>query len=255
MKSRLTLAPNFHFEAGKRGPKISRRTVADRHVQRRWWLAWCQRVVITATAECWPAFQSTWPVDSSRCWTRLRDWRHLRRWDHITDALVCLNWLCVPKRVQYNLAVLVHKVLHGLAPAYFAPLNYGADLPGCRSPRSASTNRPTVPLSKMITVANPQAFPTVGQWTWNDLPDDMTFCGVFVHFPQASQSSFFSPNQFLDCTLTNFSIGLSLYCLVHFRKFWLIEWLKYTLSRLCCKVSRRSANGPLTPVGLYIIEG
>jgi len=37
MKSRLTLAPNFHFEAGKRGPQILRRTEsslgADRHVQ------------------------------------------------------------------------------------------------------------------------------------------------------------------------------------------------------------------------------
>jgi len=27
---------------------------------------------------------------------------HLRRTDHITDALVCLHWLRVPERVQFN---------------------------------------------------------------------------------------------------------------------------------------------------------
>jgi len=54
---------------------------------------------------------------------------HLRRSDHITDALVCLQWLRVPERVQYKIAVLVYKVLHGLAPQYLGPLNYVADLP------------------------------------------------------------------------------------------------------------------------------
>jgi len=38
--------------------------------------------------------------------------------------------LRVPERVQYKIAVLVYKVLHGLAPQYLGPLNYVADLPG-----------------------------------------------------------------------------------------------------------------------------
>jgi len=33
--------------------------------------------------------------------------------DHITDALISLHWLRVPERIQYKLAVLVYKVLHG----------------------------------------------------------------------------------------------------------------------------------------------
>jgi len=62
---------------------------------------------------------------------------HLRRSDHITDAFVCLHWLRVPERVQYKIAVLVYKVLHGLAP--HRPLNYVVNLPSRRPLRSAGT--------------------------------------------------------------------------------------------------------------------
>jgi len=79
---------------------------------------------------------------------------HLRRSDHITDALVCIHWLRVPGRVQYKIAVLVYKVLHGLAPQYLGPLNYIPDLPGRRPLRSAGTNRLAVPPVKLTTVAN-----------------------------------------------------------------------------------------------------
>ena len=41
---------------------------------------------------------------------------HLRPYDHISDALATLHWLCVPERVQYNIAVLTLKVLHDNAP-------------------------------------------------------------------------------------------------------------------------------------------
>jgi len=65
-----------------------------------------------------------------------------------------------PERVQYNIAVLVYKVLHGLAPQYLGPLNYVADLSGRRPLRSASSNRLAVPLVKLTTVAN-RAVPVV----------------------------------------------------------------------------------------------
>jgi len=48
---------------------------------------------------------------------------YLRRSDHISDALVCLHWLRVPERVEYEIAVLTHKVLCGTAPRYLGPLN------------------------------------------------------------------------------------------------------------------------------------
>ena len=32
--------------------------------------------------------------------------------DHITDALVCLHWLWIPKRIQYKIALLTYRVMH-----------------------------------------------------------------------------------------------------------------------------------------------
>ena len=43
-----------------------------------------------------------------------------RRRDHITRVLRDLHWLPVRRRVDYKLALLVYKSLHGLAPPYLA---------------------------------------------------------------------------------------------------------------------------------------
>ena len=64
----------------------------------------------------------------------------LRSSDHITDALVNLHWLRIPERIQFKVAVLVYKVLHGLAPQYLGPLTRVSNLPGRRALRSADTN-------------------------------------------------------------------------------------------------------------------
>ena len=40
----------------------------------------------------------------------------------ISDALVSLHWLRVPERIEYKIAVLVYKVLNGLATHYHGPL-------------------------------------------------------------------------------------------------------------------------------------
>jgi len=40
---------------------------------------------------------------------------HMRFADHITDALVTLHWLRVPQRIEYKVAVMTYKVLHGTA--------------------------------------------------------------------------------------------------------------------------------------------
>ena len=65
----------------------------------------------------------------------------LRTRDHTTDALISLNWLRVPERIQYKLAVLAYKVLHGDAPRYLGPPTRVDDLPGRRTLRSNNANR------------------------------------------------------------------------------------------------------------------
>ena len=125
---------------------------------------------------------------------------HLRRSDHITDVLVCLHWLRVPERVQFKIAVLTFKVLHGLAPQYLGPLNRVADLPGRRSLRSAGTSRLVVPPVRLSSVAN-RAFQVVGPRTWNDLPVDVTSAESLSTFRQRLKTHLFSksfPCYFLD---------------------------------------------------------
>ena len=57
----------------------------------------------------------------------------LRRYDHITDALAILHWLRVPQRVDFKIAVMAFRVLHGLSPPYLDQLVRVADLPGRRT--------------------------------------------------------------------------------------------------------------------------
>ena len=124
---------------------------------------------------------------------------HLRRSDHITDALVCLYWLRVPERVQYKIAVLAYKVLHGQAPHYLGPFTRVADLPGRRSLRSVGTNRLVVPPVKLSTVGS-RAFPVVGQQIWNDLPEDVASAESLSIFRQRLKTHLFTKS-FPDCFL------------------------------------------------------
>ena len=43
-----------------------------------------------------------------------------RRTEHVTPLLRDLHWLRYPDRIDYKLAVLVYRCLHGLAPGYLA---------------------------------------------------------------------------------------------------------------------------------------
>ena len=78
----------------------------------------------------------------------------MRSADHITDALASLHWLRVPERIEYKVAVLTYKVLHGSAPRYFGPLVPVADLLGRWTLRSPGTNRLLVPPVRLSTVGN-----------------------------------------------------------------------------------------------------
>jgi len=88
----------------------------------------------------------------------------LRRSDYIT-----LHWLRISERIQFKIAVLAYKVLHGTAPRYLGPLVRVSDLPGRRRLRSASTDRLVVPSFKLSTIGS-RTFNAAGVQTWNGLP-------------------------------------------------------------------------------------
>jgi len=69
----------------------------------------------------------------------------MRSADHITDALACLHWLHVPERIDFKVAVLTYKVLHGSAPRYLGPLVPVANLFSRRTLRSGGTSHLIVP--------------------------------------------------------------------------------------------------------------
>ena len=90
----------------------------------------------------------------------------LRTRDHVSDAVISLHWLRVPERIQYELAVLAYKVLHGDAPRYLGPLTRVDDLPGRRTLPSTSANRLVVPPVKLSTVGS-RAFAVAAPHIWN----------------------------------------------------------------------------------------
>ena len=75
----------------------------------------------------------------------------LRRYGHITDALAILHWLRVPQRVDFKIAVMAFRVLHGLAPPYLDQLVRVADLPGrcTRSLRSSPSHQLDIPAYRL----------------------------------------------------------------------------------------------------------
>lgn len=96
----------------------------------------------------------------------------LRRYDHVTDALLTLHWLRMKERVQFKLAVLTFRVLHGVAPVYLGPFRRAADQPGRSSLRSASSHHLIVPRCKLTTVGA-RAFIVAAPSVWNSLPAEV----------------------------------------------------------------------------------
>ena len=88
----------------------------------------------------------------------------LRRSDHASDALISLHWLRILQRIQFKVAVLTYKVLHGCAPSYLGPFVRVADLPSRRALRSAN-------ISRLI---QPQSNRSTGPQDWNSLPPEVT---------------------------------------------------------------------------------
>ena len=96
----------------------------------------------------------------------------LRRYDHITDALITLHWLRLPERVDFKVAVMAYRALHGLAPPYLSQLARVADLPSRRRLRSSSTYQLLVPPFCLSTVGR-RSFPVAAATLWSTLPVDV----------------------------------------------------------------------------------
>jgi len=72
-----------------------------------------------------------------------------QKYEHVTPLLHHLHWLLVRERIEFKLAVLVFRCLHGTAPPYLAnELCRVADIDARRRLRSASTSALVTPSSR-----------------------------------------------------------------------------------------------------------
>ena len=116
----------------------------------------------------------------------------LRRSDHITNTLASFHWLRVSERIQFKLATLIYRSLHGLAPQYLADdLCFGTDIPGRRRLRSAISFQLVVPRTRLVTVGD-RTFSAAGSRLWNSLPHDVTECQTLAAFRRKLKHFLFS---------------------------------------------------------------
>ena len=96
----------------------------------------------------------------------------LRRYDHVTPVLIELHWLSAVDRVNFKVATLVYRCLHGLAPPYLSStLHRVSEVETRRRLRlSADTDILLTPRSRLVT-AGDRSFSVAGPRIWNDLPE------------------------------------------------------------------------------------
>ena len=82
-----------------------------------------------------------------------------------------LHWLVIPQRVQYKLAVTVHRCLQHRAPCYLAEYCVPvSEVPGRQHLRAARRHQLLVPRVRRATLGT-RAFSVAGPTVWNSLPD------------------------------------------------------------------------------------
>ena len=88
-------------------------------------------------------------------------------YDHVTPCLIELHWLPVSYRIDYKIAVLSFKCLHGLAPAYLSDLI--DEYHPSRNLRSSSQKLLKKKVVKFEKLGK-KSFAFSGPQVWNSLP-------------------------------------------------------------------------------------
>jgi len=115
-----------------------------------------------------------------------------RKFDHVTPLLRDLHWLRVPERLDFRLAVLVYRCLHGTAPTYLScELRRVTDCESRQRLRSASTAALIVPSTRCSTIGD-RAFPVAASRVWNSLPSSVTSAPSLPVFRRLLKTALFA---------------------------------------------------------------
>ena len=115
-----------------------------------------------------------------------------RKFDHVTPLLRELHWLRVPERMDFRLAVIAYRCLHGTAPAYLSSeLRRVADCESRQRLRSAATAALIVPPTQHSTIGD-RAFPVAASRVWNSLPSSVQSAMSLPTFRQLLKTALFA---------------------------------------------------------------
>jgi len=93
----------------------------------------------------------------------------LSRFSHITPLLKRLHWLKAKERIDFKVAVLVYKCLHGTASPYLADELSRSDVQGHSLLSSSSSSQLVVRRTTHSTLSD-RSFVIAGPRLWNNLP-------------------------------------------------------------------------------------
>jgi len=100
----------------------------------------------------------------------------------VTPILRDLHWLRSPERIDFRLAVLICRCLHGLAPRYLSDYIQSVAVSKRRRLRSSSSSQLVIQRTRLSTVGD-RAFPVAGCRLWNSLPaPDVTVASTLFAF-------------------------------------------------------------------------
>ena len=91
-----------------------------------------------------------------------------KSYDHITPILKNLHWLPIAQRINYKIALLTFKALHGMAPSYITSLLVIKTK--CKNLRSNSNGILLAkPITKLVSYGD-RSFSAAAPKIWNNLP-------------------------------------------------------------------------------------
>ena len=132
------------------------------------------------------ALIATWPGIDAVWWYMQLKASQIRVHDYDDP---CLHWERSPQCIDFKLAVLVYRCLHGLAPRYLSDYIQSVTDFNRRRLRSSLSSQLVIGLTRLSTVGDRAV---AGSRLWNSLPPDVTSAPTLIVLRNHLKTFFFS---------------------------------------------------------------